>query len=208
MGRGGYSMIGGPRRGARKRRAGPGIVIALVAVAPVLPVAGAAGWQGPAQAMAGPATPVQFTHRQDVTGPGDGDLTSVSCPTVSFCAAIDGQRAAVIFNGSAWSKPQLADPQSFLESVSCPAANFCLAVDLNGHAVTYHGTTWSAPVTADAGAAFGAVSCASATFCVASSGAQVLTFNGIGWCGPPQPRWTRPGTRPLCPAPGRRTAPS
>ncbi len=177
-------MIDGLRAGVWKGPARPRFVIGLAAATSLLAVMGVAGTAAPAQASPGPATSAQFPHRQDVTGPGNGYLTSMSCPTTSFCAAIDQDRAAVIYNGSSWSKPQLIDPQSFLVSVSCPAANFCLAVDLNGQSVTYNGTTWSAPVTAEAGALFDTVSCASATFCVASTGAQVVTFNGTSWSAP------------------------
>ena len=94
-------------------------------------------------------------------------LSSVSCPTASFCVAVDGYGNAFTYNGSTWSSPKSIDAGNTLESVSCPTASFCAAVDYSGNAFTYNGSTWSSPKSIDAGVPLYSVSCASASFCAA-----------------------------------------
>jgi hypothetical protein len=166
-------MIDGLRAGMWKRRAGARIVVALAAATSLLAVMGVAGTAAPAQASPGPATSAQFPHRQDVTGPGDGYLTSVSCPTTSFCAAIDQDRAAVIYNGS-----------SLFDTVSCASATFCVA-STGAQVVTFNGTRWSAPVTVDAGNDMDVLSCPTSSFCLGvDRQGNTLTFNGSRWSTP------------------------
>ncbi len=74
-----------------------------------------------------------------------GLLTSVSCPTTSFCVALDGTGHAVTFDGSRWSAPRAVLPDDAadgigvnrLDLVDCPSASFCLAVSPGGSATTY-----------------------------------------------------------------------
>ena len=63
-------------------------------------------------------------HRQS------GELDSVSCPTASFCAAVDESGYALTYDGSSWSKPVSIEPSGAPGAVSCPTASFCAAVDL------------------------------------------------------------------------------
>jgi hypothetical protein len=63
-------------------------------------------------------------------------LSSVSCPSASFCAAVDFRGNALTYNGSSWSAP-VHIAGSSLRSVSCPSASFCAAVDDSGEAFTY-----------------------------------------------------------------------
>ena len=42
--------------------------------------------------------------------PDGGVLSSVSCPTASFCAAADSSGNAFIYDGSSWSSPDSIDP--------------------------------------------------------------------------------------------------
>ena len=65
-----HSMIGALRAGLWKRRAGRTIAIVSAVAASALPVAGAAGVSGPAQASPGPAAVRLFTHRQNVNRSG------------------------------------------------------------------------------------------------------------------------------------------
>ena len=115
-----------------------------------------------------------------------GQPDSVSCPTVSFCMAVDADdSSSFVFNGSTWSAPVNADPNGLTMGeggiswpvVSCPASNFCAAVDgAGGNVVTFDGSSWTAPVTIDSKAANSvsgpvlmflmSVSCLSASFCV------------------------------------------
>jgi hypothetical protein len=109
---------------------------------------------------------------------------SVSCPNVSFCAAVTSNGALLTYNGSSWSKEGV-DPSSQTFSVSCPSATFCMAVDLNGNALTYNGSSWSPPREIDGSNFLYSVSCSSATFCMAvDSAGNALTYNGSSWSAP------------------------
>jgi hypothetical protein len=87
--------------------------------------------------------------------PRAGVLDSVSCPTASFCAAVDGTGYTFTWNGTSWSRPvwsatSPADPHGgALTSVSCPTARFCVAVDGDGEALTWNGHAWTTPVSID-----------------------------------------------------------
>jgi hypothetical protein len=118
----------------------------------------------------------------------------VSCPSTSFCAAVDYGPNAIIFNGTSWSKPSAIDPGSYLQAVSCASASFCVAIDRKGNAFTFNGSTWSAPVNADpngltmgeGGISWPVVSCPTSNFCAAVDGAggNVVTFDGHSWTTP------------------------
>ncbi|MDA8067055.1 MAG: DUF4232 domain-containing protein [Actinomycetota bacterium] len=109
-------------------------------------------------------------------------LNSVSCPSASFCAAVDGAGGALTYNGSTWSTPAAVDTTS-LVAVSCPSASFCAAVDGAGGALTYNGSTWSTPVHIDTQTnTLTSVSCPSASFCVAVDDlGEAFTYNGSTW---------------------------
>ena len=83
-------------------------------------------------------------------------LTSVSCPTVSFCAAVDNSGQVLTYNGSTWSAPTIvgtvagSSPVTLvpLTSVSCASPSFCVAVDGDqtdptSNIITYNGSTWN-----------------------------------------------------------------
>ena len=124
----------------------------------------------------------------------EGFLVSVSCPSASFCVAVNGYSNAFTWNGTSWSKPDLIDPNNTLVSVSCPSASFCVVMDGYGNAVTWNGTSWSAPESIDPASdgvgGLTSVSCPSASFCVAADeagnalvaralrGYDILTSNG------------------------------
>jgi hypothetical protein len=115
-------------------------------------------------------------------GAGQGDdstgdtVNSVSCPSASFCALVDGNGNATTYDGSAWSAPTQID-SSILTSVSCASASFCVAVDENGGALTFNGSSWSGPVTISSGDRLTSVSCPSASFCAAvDDGGNALIY--------------------------------
>jgi hypothetical protein len=118
-------------------------------------------------------------------------ITSVSCPTDSFCVAVDSGGSALIYSNGSWSQPASIDSNGTLTSVSCSSASYCIAVDQSGHAVSYDNGTWSSPTDIDtSGMGTSSVSCpASATvpapFCVAVdiSGNAVIDTNGT-WGSP------------------------
>jgi hypothetical protein len=129
-------------------------------------------------------------------GPGSGpdhqagNFRSVSCPTATFCMAVDESgNNALTWNGTSWSRPASIDPggdRVELTSVSCPTTSFCVAVDTLGRILSWNGRRWSAPRAADPhGAGLESVSCPTARFCVAVDGnGNGLTWNGWSWSRP------------------------
>ena len=70
--------------------------------------------------------------------PGDS-LTEISCPTVSFCAALDSVGDVVTSTDptgptSAWHVAKL--PSNRLWGLSCPTSSFCVAADYQGNVFT------------------------------------------------------------------------
>jgi hypothetical protein len=116
------------------------------------------------------------------------EVTSVSCASPRFCAAVDTLGRVMEWNGFAWSPPILVDPGAGLTSVSCPRGGrpFCVAVDGGGNALTYRDGAWSRPVLVDdSGASLQSVSCASAVFCMAGDwDGNVVQYTGTSWSAP------------------------
>ncbi len=116
--------------------------------------------------------------------PNEGYLSSVSCPTADFCAAVDNGGNVLTYNGSTWSSPDSIDPGSALTSVSCPTASVCAAVDGNGDVFIYDGSTWSSPDSIDP-SSLSSISCPTASFCAAvDASGDVLTYHGTAWSTP------------------------
>ncbi len=131
-------------------------------------------------------------------------LTSVSCPTVTFCVAVDNGVDGVTYsgnaytwNGTSWSTPDTiggANGQGeALEAVSCTSSTFCMTVENGGLSASYNGTSWSpAQLILPSNEPFNAISCASTTLCAATPnaanastylGAVVMYENGT-WAAP------------------------
>ena len=71
-------------------------------------------------------------------------LTGVSCPTPTFCRAVDSIGRVFGFNGTTWSKGTLIDNGHALSSVSCPSVSYCVAVDRSGQAFVSAAATGAA----------------------------------------------------------------
>ena len=116
-----------------------------------------------------------------------GGLTSVSCPTVKFCIAVDGTGNAVTHRrNNTWDTPNPIDlGDGGLASVSCASTLFCMAVDGVGSEKRYAYGTWFHAVPIDPGVALGAVSCVKNTFCVAvDDSGNALVYDGTVWTSP------------------------
>jgi hypothetical protein len=131
----------------------------------------------------------------------DGWLSSVSCPTASFCTAVDSVGYGFTYDGKSWSSPDEVDSGVIeandmntlaygtavpgqLQAVSCASGNFCAAVDTYGDVMTYNGALWSSPAGIDQNG-LNSVSCPTASFCVALDGSgRALTYNGSSWSKP------------------------
>ncbi len=112
---------------------------------------------------------------------GTNILESVSCPSTSFCAAVDNAGDVLTYNGTSWSTDHL-DGTNILEGVSCPTTTFCAAVDNDGEVTTYNGTTWTTPASIDGTTVMSSVSCTSSSFCTAvDNGGNALIYNGTTW---------------------------
>jgi hypothetical protein len=108
---------------------------------------------------------------------------AVSCPSTSFCGAID-DRAVVTYNGVSWSTPiaLLPEPVGFdaqyeeFHSISCTSATFCAAAYENatgdgwaaGGVYVYNGGLWTSSVVTNADVR--SISCLGSAFCVAVGG--------------------------------------
>lgn len=116
-------------------------------------------------------------------------LQSVSCPTSSFCAAVDAHGQAVLYVSGSWTAPQRIDGGTQINSVSCSSSSFCAAVDESGNVLYYNGSHWTAPQRIDRSAfpELTSVSCNGPTFCASVDGAgNGLVFDGARWSPPQQ----------------------
>jgi PQQ-like domain len=117
-----------------------------------------------------------------------GSLTAVSCPTVSFCVAVDST-GHVLSSGnpasgrSGWQRMSV-DP-SVLEAVSCPSRSLCVAGDFDGNVI------WGDPVGGasawkrariDPGNQVTGIACPTESLCVAvdSAGNVITSSNPTG----------------------------
>ncbi len=114
-------------------------------------------------------------------------LESVSCPSASFCAAVDNMGYVVTYQSGAWTTPLHLDSssQGGLTAISCVSSTFCVAVSGIGRAVTYNGGSWSSPVGIDGAQPITSISCSSSAFCVAvDQGGDAVSYNGGSWSSP------------------------
>ena len=124
---------------------------------------------------------------------------SVSCASVSFCVAVNGNGQvsyrhgenwtapaslsvgggnATVYNGHSWSKARKISPAGYTFKISCPTSTFCAAVGASGTPgmpsaiVTFNGHSWRSYKTSTTGATNDrllGVSCSSSRFCVATN---------------------------------------
>jgi RHS repeat-associated protein len=112
-------------------------------------------------------------------------LQSVSCPTTSFCTAVDSAGDVLTSTATTWSAPSDIDGSYALEAVSCASSSSCVAVDDNGQALSYNGSSWSSATSIDSTRTVNAISCPTSSFCAAvdNSGYAVI-FSGGSWGSP------------------------
>jgi hypothetical protein len=121
-------------------------------------------------------------------------FTGVSCPTVSFCVAVDDDGDVLTSTNptggaGAWSTTPVdpsaghEDPSSLPSTVSCPAVSLCVATDDAGSLLTSTNPSGGAgawTVSRLGGPALSGVSCPSASLCVAVAGGDVFTTTDPG----------------------------
>ena len=91
----------------------------------------------------------------------------MSCPTSSFCAAVDASGYVTTYNGTSWATASDVDGSHALESVSCTSSTSCVATDNDGDVLSYNGTAWSGALDIDSTRVIDGVSCATVNFCAA-----------------------------------------
>ena len=114
------------------------------------------------------------------------NLVSISCPSTTFCVAVDAAGNYVSYNGTTWSTPAATGAGAFTSrtSVSCSSSSFCAAVSASGSAVEFDGTTWGAPSSIDTNSV-SAISCPSDGSCTAvDAGGNAVTYTGGSWGNP------------------------
>jgi hypothetical protein len=142
-----------------------------------------------AAAGAGWKDPIVVDHSSGATA---AAFTGISCPTTSFCAAVEAKGNAVLYQNGKWTTPQSIDANTAsnfndsLGTVSCVSSSFCVAGDDLDDVYTYNGSSWSAatqlnPSMTSDSVSF-AVSCPTASFCLGVDGdLNYYTYNGSSW---------------------------
>jgi hypothetical protein len=111
-------------------------------------------------------------------------LVSVSCPTASFCLAVDVFGNSYAYVDSQWgAKTPFDTAAGDVSQVSCASASLCVAIDQDDQAAVYTGT-WAAPARLSS-QGLDSVSCPSATFCLVDSDGTFYAFNGKKWSAGP-----------------------
>ena len=137
--------------------------------------------------------PAPTWHAPVAIDPTSGTPQDVSCPTTTFCAAVDQGGSVQLYNGTTWGAPQRIDPgvDGFgaqvsplsLVAVECTSATFCVATDADGYSLRYNGSTWSGRTTTRLSPLEPEqLSCTSTTFCLGvETGGGSSRFNGSTW---------------------------
>jgi RHS repeat-associated protein len=119
--------------------------------------------------------------------PSDIDSTNnihaVSCPTTTFCVAVDNLGNALTYNGTTWTSTGI-DSGRNLNSVSCTNSSFCMAGDATGHAVVYNGNTWTVLTPTDGANQINSLSCPTSTSCFGvdnAGNALAYSYTGGTW---------------------------
>ncbi|MGO8872783.1 MAG: hypothetical protein ACLQPH_15530 [Acidimicrobiales bacterium] len=125
-----------------------------------------------------------WTNPVAIDSSAHASAVGVSCPTTTFCAAVDNGGNAFTYSGSTWTPTTTADSNQ-LEAVSCASSTFCVAVDNSGGFISWNGTSWGQESVIDnssnGNTIFRAVSCPTTTFCAAVDDNGAFTYNGSTW---------------------------
>ncbi len=145
---------------------------------------------------------VRWSPATVLEGAARGGLTSVWCPSSSFCMAVDTGGDDLTFDGATWSSSTHFDSTTLRSdqagggpsSVSCPSARSCTVVDSDGYALRWNGTSWLTPIDITP-AGLGAISCPTVNWCVAvNTNSYTSIWNGRTWS---EPRFVDPQSMTL-----------
>lgn len=133
-------------QGERTKSRRSGVLVAVVVIVVVAAIAGGAVYVSSHHSKTGPRT-ASVGVAADWQSPLGIDpsisLASVSCPSASFCAAVDSDGRVVIYGAGGWSAPSSLSDGTPFTSVSCASSQFCVAVDDDGAVYAYDGTSWA-----------------------------------------------------------------
>ena len=105
---------------------------------------------------------------------GKTGLSSISCPTPTFCVAVDLTGAGYMYSRGSWSpSPGIAGASTRLHSVSCSSTKLCVAVGQSGQPFTLSNGRWITGPEISSGV-LSAISCTTTNICMA-----------VGWNGHP-----------------------
>ncbi len=135
------------------------------------PVAGPLNWSAPTRFPTAPSGEAGFPYGTQV------DL--VSCPTSTFCVALD-RTTALVWHGSSWSTPVSISGGNYLGDISCASSTLCVATGQGSVVYRYDGSTWT-PTTVPV-QQVSSVSCPADNFCmVVGEGPGAAVFDGTAW---------------------------
>jgi hypothetical protein len=90
------------------------------------------GWSAPTRIDNG--TALNATCAGSMVSP----CVGLSCPSASFCMAVNDLDDAVTWNGHRWGRPTSLDsPRRLVTAVACVTRWLCMATDTNGYAIEY-----------------------------------------------------------------------
>ena len=108
------------------------------------------------------------------------NLQAVSCVGESFCATVDGEGNAYVFDGTGWARG--SGDWGGVAGISCVTPGFCVSV--SGGISQFNGSTWTQPDEYGATANLVGVSCVSVSSCLTVDTLdQALEYTGT-WSSP------------------------
>ena len=126
-----------------------------------------------------------WSEAQDWPGFGHGSPTAISCPSATFCAAVDEEGALLTWRDGTWSEPQSAGTSiDEYDDVTCVSATYCLALngrygfDTPSRIVKWDGVRWQ--VEQELAGWVQAIWCGSVGSCVAT-GYSSYRLSGGTW---------------------------
>ena len=110
-------------------------------------------------------------------------IAELSCPTTTFCMAVDQTGAAFTFNGSTWKS--VAKPGQGTAVLDCASSTFCVAaglVNTSDEAYRWNGSTWSASAIPNSATYLAQVTCPAVGNCVLlTDDGNVAELSGGTW---------------------------
>ncbi len=110
-------------------------------------------------------------------------IKQLSCPTTTFCMAVDQTGATFTFNGSTWKS--VAKPAQVPSVLDCGSSTFCVGASLVNtadEAFRWNGSTWSTSTIPDSATYLAQITCPTTSSCVLlTDDATVAELNGGTW---------------------------